>query len=749
MPYQSTSNGYFGGMKLAPAALDIPRANAAPPLAYYLAGTPSLPSPPISSTHAADIEQELRELSTELANSLKREMELEDELERAKAEAYPTTLDAGKRTSDYYSDSGAGSIRYTMGDSEGKIEQLERLRRVAEQDKARLKIQMTERLQDALQQRREAEERLKVTGFGQMDGQNPRELKVQLDEAKRKLAEESQFRQNFQDLVGGMRLEIEQIKNERDNLRDEVIPQMRAQLEGLENDAAQAQSLMYEHSRMQQELQASKDENQTLISARRMQMDMHQQSQRFSSIDEEVGSPITPLSPSFGGLSRSKSFAVRGGRSSRSNSIAGNGSLSRTTSVKDNKSYESREVLTQKVKDMKVQRDALHKALKSLLDRHLLQERQHAKKIKALEKERDSAQSLTPRRMVFHDEVKQLKDEVQVLRKRADEALDQKWQCEKNLSGVKMDLDRAHQETGSLRALLEQRDMFDRPGSRDGLAVRSASTTLDKAYKELRTTHALSIAHLKDMESGEASLGHTNADAERTLDLLKQSISDAEAERDRAQSQAAEYRQQARSLQKSELDHLNKEQSLAAELYASATRMDELANQVQTQIQTNFGLRQKLAEAIERGEREQQSSTTKIAQMQGKLRELEDQLMSAQQQSEDILTTHDEEVKELQEAHNAQLHRSKPGLLSAGPSSPVNTLFTHKSPMINRASFAEATKTSALERRVRELERALNDADQEMGEVVGRMNKAQMEVADLQSERYVFDKHRSLRELLY
>jgi prefoldin subunit 5 len=53
-------------------------------------------------------------------------------------------------------------------------------------------------------------------------------------------------------------------------------------------------------------------------------------------------------------------------------------------------------------------------------------------------------------------------------------------------------------------------------------------------------------------------------------------------------------------------------------------------------------------------------------------------------------------------------------------------------------SLAEATKTESLEKRVEELEKALRDADHEMEEVVGRMNMAQMEVADLQFERYVY-----------
>jgi hypothetical protein len=50
-------------------------------------------------------------------------------------------------------------------------------------------------------------------------------------------------------------------------------------------------------------------------------------------------------------------------------------------------------------------------------------------------------------------------------------------------------------------------------------------------------------------------------------------------------------------------------------------------------------------------------------------------------------------------------------------------------------TIAEATKTETLVQRVEELEKALRDADREMEEVVGRMNMAQIEVADLQFER--------------
>jgi chromosome segregation ATPase len=52
-------------------------------------------------------------------------------------------------------------------------------------------------------------------------------------------------------------------------------------------------------------------------------------------------------------------------------------------------------------------------------------------------------------------------------------------------------------------------------------------------------------------------------------------------------------------------------------------------------------------------------------------------------------------------------------------------------------SMGEQTRTPQLEQRVRELETALAEAEGEMGKVVSRMNRAQIEVAELQGERYV------------
>jgi hypothetical protein len=130
--------------------------------------------------------------------------------------------------------------------------------------------------------------------------------------------------------------------------------------------------------------------------------------------------------------------------------------------------------------------------------------------------------------------------------------------------------------------------------------------------------------------------------------------------------------------------------------------------------------------------------------MQAHLRDLEEKLIVAQQASEDAVTSHEQEVQQLNNANNPHLLRSKPSSSMLAPmaaensraTTPTSALFAPKSP-IRRISMSQATQTGKLEGKVRELEKALEQAEAEMGEVVSRMNAAQMEVAELQSERYV------------
>ena len=493
---------------------------------------------------------------------------------------------------------------------------------------------------------------------------------------------------------------------------------------------------------MYQELQALKNENTNL------------RSPRFQAIVEEHSFASTPKS----GLNRTASLA-RGTASAAG--LARSGSLSRSNSIA--KDRESRESLADRVKEIEMQRDALHQALRSLLDRQKYQNREHDKRVKALEQERDRAlEAHSPRRRGYEKEVKDLRFEINELRRRADDALEQKWQCEKNLGGLKKDLERAEQETGSLRTLLQENDIPARelPGTASlslKADVFATSASLEKAYNDLQATQAISVSRLGELK-GIAPSGDDDDDATtiKTMDMLIKTMSEAETERDLAQTQAATYRAQAASLQEAKNFHEGENVNLADQLRASADRVEALASQVRLRLDSNSELRAKLAEAVGRGERDQKASATRINKMQDKLKALEDRLMAAQQHSEETVLMHEEEVKEMRESHNLHLQRMK-----SVSRSPTTTLFPTsnmgskmsprsprspmlagaRSPRLGRTSsgiamtMTEALRTEFLEKRVAELERALREADKEMQEVVQRMNQAQIEVMELQSAR--------------
>lgn len=107
----------------------------------------SMPPPADMSAQVADMEDELREVSSELAGSIRREMELEDLVDRLQYEA--SQAPDMRRTSDYFSDSGTSSIRYPMSDlGSGKPEDFAKQKRISEQEKAQFKLDLYQKLQD-------------------------------------------------------------------------------------------------------------------------------------------------------------------------------------------------------------------------------------------------------------------------------------------------------------------------------------------------------------------------------------------------------------------------------------------------------------------------------------------------------------------------------------------------------------------------------------------------------------------------
>ena len=128
-------------------------------------GFPVPPHNPGDGAQVEDLEEEIREISAELATSIRREMELEDLVDRLQLEAQQAP-DMGRRTSDYFSDSGSGSVRYPLSDSGmGKAEDLAKQKRTSDQEKAQFKLSLSQKLQDEREQRKVLEAHIRQLGI--------------------------------------------------------------------------------------------------------------------------------------------------------------------------------------------------------------------------------------------------------------------------------------------------------------------------------------------------------------------------------------------------------------------------------------------------------------------------------------------------------------------------------------------------------------------------------------------------------
>ncbi|KAH8676255.1 hypothetical protein BX600DRAFT_197710 [Xylariales sp. PMI_506] len=749
-PIPSSPFGFSRSNTLADAASLSPRPDSylsAPKAAYgpgnsreycesYLATPPALSVE--ATAQIEEMEDELKAISAELASSIRREMDLEDLVDRLQLERDSSTTTANKRSSDYFSDSGYSSAK-SMDYDQSK-EEVEKIQRRTEQEKAQIRLELTSKLQDERDKRKQLDAQIQELSvkaskidLAQLNNQDAsgrvKELEETCDTLRRKLSEERKAKDNFEDLLSALRGELQDASNERDNLRDEVVPRLRARVEGLEGQAADLEKMTYESTKMQQELQALKTENTSL-----------KQTKPMGSIAEESGAS----SPS---------------RLSRSNSITGASSafrlqrppslLSRSRSVK---TTESRDALSDRLKDVEEQRDALHRALKALLERQECQNRENEKKIRVLEMERDRLLTASPEKAGFSKEVSNLRDEINVLRRRSEEALEQKWQVEKGLAGLKMDLDRAEQEIASLRSLLQEKDILIPEGlirsssSSDGNSTPVSSKSLKDAYSELQAAYSAALGRIKNLDA-------TFSGDEKTqiaIQKLEQTLASAISERDLAVQESSSYMAQLEALRASEKTYIESEKVLADELRESARRVEELAVQVRQQLATNQNLRQRLTDTVARGEAAQKSNTQRITALQGRLRTLEDELVAAQTASEERLGRHEDEIRTLKDSHSQQLSRLNTGLRSPRsprsfpPKSPLSPLFSGssaRSPRLSTTrtgpamSVSDETQIGSLKAKIEELEKALAEADSEMEEVVGRMNTAQIEVLQLQEER--------------
>lgn len=93
------------------------------------------------------MEQDLRDISSELASSIRREIDLEDLVDRLQLEA-SNGAGHNRRTSDYFSDAGMSFAKFSIGDSESRELEVEKQLRKAEQEKAQLRLRLTQKAQD-------------------------------------------------------------------------------------------------------------------------------------------------------------------------------------------------------------------------------------------------------------------------------------------------------------------------------------------------------------------------------------------------------------------------------------------------------------------------------------------------------------------------------------------------------------------------------------------------------------------------
>ena len=743
-PYTTASSSFLDTSK--------PHASVANPL-RYIESFLSTPSPSVSATAAQieEMEDELKAISVELASSIRREMDLEDLVDRLQ-EQITNPQAPGKRSSDYFSDSGYSSAK--IGDYDQSREEVEKIQRRSEQEKASIRLELTNKLQDERSKRkalddqiRELAEKAAQIDLVQMNsldaGGRVKELENTCEDLRRRLSEERTVKNNFEDLVTAMRGELHEACNERDNLRDEIVPQLRARVEGLEAEAAEYANLTYESTKMQQELQSLMKENHTLRNSTHI----------------HSGASTPPLNrmsrAMSGGLARSNSVATSSFKGQRPPALG----LSRSSSVKGPNPHptnESREQLSERLKDVEAQRDALHAALRSLLERQEFQNRENEKKIRVLQNERDRLMSSSPKKGGFERDISVLRSEINLLRRRAEDALDEKWQVEKGLGGLKMDLDRAEEEITLLRDLLKEKDILIPPSfaRSSGSSTSSGysnfgnpvtSESLERAYEELQAVYTESLERIKELELEMVSDEKTKLAMER----LERSLSAAVTERDAARQDVNTLRIQIEDLSANESKNVRAEVALADELGESARRIEELAAQVRHQLSANADLRQRLSDTVARNEHDRQTNSDRIAELEVRLKTMEEQLIAAQTASEDRVARHEEEIASLREAHNEQLQRMdaslgfgglrSPGFRSVRKPSLLSSVASPMSPrsprLIPTKSFEDAAQMKLLRERVAELEKALEDAGHEMQDVVSKMSAAQIEVLGLQEER--------------
>ncbi|KAK9349532.1 hypothetical protein V1522DRAFT_396737 [Lipomyces starkeyi] len=186
---------------------------------------------PYSYDLVESLQNELRQVSAELAASIKRELDLEMLLDK-----YATTKDSDGELTDgsssYPEDDSVGSdrFRHRLRYNPERFEDLETKLRMAQQEKARLQLEFQHTVDRERQGRRECEEKRKKleqqlkskAKSGKKDAllaanieatENVRSLEVALEEAQRKLYNERMNAQNLEFMLTSIREELQDMSD--------------------------------------------------------------------------------------------------------------------------------------------------------------------------------------------------------------------------------------------------------------------------------------------------------------------------------------------------------------------------------------------------------------------------------------------------------------------------------------------------------------------------------------------------------
>ena len=316
------------------------------------------------------MEEGLKIISAELATSIRREMQLEDLVERLQTEV-DNRRGQDNRTSDYFSDSGTSTLM-NGGDTNTITEYIERLQRKADREKAQIRLDCQEKVQEQSARRSGLEEKFRrfeekvshvdrVTVNSLENGGRMKDLETKCEDLRRRLNDERNIKDNFEELLTALSSELHTSHNERDYLRDEVVPQLRARVERLEAQAAGQEKLANEHTKMQQQMLASRN--------------------------DDIHKPQTDIQQHMGSLGEDGSHYLSLNRST-SDTYSTHSAPPLRSSRSLDKAVESRETPLQRMKDVEAQRDALHCALKSLLERQVHQTTEYNKRLRQLGMER-------------------------------------------------------------------------------------------------------------------------------------------------------------------------------------------------------------------------------------------------------------------------------------------------------------------------------------------------------------------------